>query len=119
VQFALLSEATLYVVVEVGDTLTLIVGAVPLKGMAPGFSVPLIVPLPVTDIAIDVELPLQIVVLPLTLAVGRGFTVTVIVSVSTQFCGEVAVTVYVWAEDGLAVTVAPVVALRPVAGLHV
>ena len=47
VQFASLSVATEYVVVDDGETFTVIVGAVPLNG-APFESVPLIVPLPVT-----------------------------------------------------------------------
>jgi hypothetical protein len=50
---------------------------VPLKAMPPGFSVPLIVPVPVTLIAMLVLLPAQIAVLPLTFAVGRAFTFTV------------------------------------------
>ena len=116
VQFASLKVATLYVVVDEGETLTLIVPAVPLNAMAPGFKVPLMVPLPVTLIAMLVDPPLHIVVLPLTDAVGRAFTVTVTVSVSTQFCGDVAVTVYVIVEEGLAVGVAAVVLLKPVAG---
>jgi hypothetical protein len=54
-----------------------IVGAVPLKAIAPGDSVPLIVPLPVTARLKVALCPLQIEVLPLNTAVGLGFTVTV------------------------------------------
>ena len=53
------------------------VGAVPLKGIAPGDNVPLIVPEPVTEILIDELPPSQIVVEPLTEAVGRESTLIV------------------------------------------
>jgi hypothetical protein len=52
----------------------------------------------------------------LTTTAGSGFTVTVTWAVSWQFCALETVTVYVWVEDGFALTAAPVVALRPVAG---
>ena len=51
-----------------------------------------------------------------TLMVGNGLTVTVAVVVPTQPAAEVPVMVYVVVEAGLAVTLAPVVALKPVAG---
>ena len=90
--------ATVYVVVELGLTLFVIVGAVPLKAIAPGESVPLIVPLPVTVRVRVALLPLQIVVLPLRLAVGRALTVTTALPVRSptteaQFASERAVTV--------------------------
>jgi len=53
-----------------------------------------------------------------TLIVGNGFTV--IVTVAVLLHGPVVpVTVYVVVEPGVAVTLAPVVALKPAAGLHV
>ena len=67
--------ATLYVVVAVGDTLTLIGLVAPLNDV-PSLNVPLHGPRPVTVILMDVEPPLQIVADPLTVAVGRGLTVT-------------------------------------------
>jgi len=51
--------------------------------------------------------------------VGVGFTVMVNVELSTQPLPDVPTRVYVVVEVGLAVTVVPVVALNPVAGLHV
>ena len=76
VQFASLNVATVYVVVEEGETLTEIEGAVPENGV-PSDKVPLIVPLPVTEIVSEAEPPLQMVVEPLIDAVGRALTVTV------------------------------------------
>jgi hypothetical protein len=49
---------------------------------------------------------------------GRGFTTTVTVAVPEQ-APVVPVTVYVVVVAGLAVTVAPVVADKPVAGVQV
>ena len=51
--------------------------------------------------------------------VGVGFTVTVAVAVAVHPEAEAPVIVYEVVTVGLAVTVDPVVALRPVAGLHV
>jgi len=53
-----------------------------------------------------------------TVIVGFGFTVTVDVVVPVQPAAEVPVIVYVVVAAGLAVTLAPVVALKPVEGLH-
>ena len=64
-------------VFEDGETLTLIVGAVPLKGTAPGDNVPLMVPEPVTDTLMEELPPSQMVAEPLIDAVGRSFTVKV------------------------------------------
>ena len=50
---------------------------------------------------------------------GIGFTVTVTVPVLTQPAALVPVMVYVVVAVGLAVTLVPVVALKPVAGDHV
>jgi hypothetical protein len=50
--------------------------------------------------------------------VADGVTVTTTVAVFTQPEAAVPVTVYVVVPAGFAETVAPVVALRPVAGLH-
>ena len=72
--------------VVVGLTLTVMVGAVPLNGMAPGESVPLIVPLPVTANVRVAFWPLQIVVVPLMLPVGRALTVTVALPVRSPAC---------------------------------
>ena len=59
-----------------GLTLTVMVGAVPLKAV-PSDKVPLIVPVPVTVSVKLVLPPLQIVAVPLIAPVGLGFTVTV------------------------------------------
>lgn len=53
------------------------------------------------------------------LTVGMGLTVTVTTSVFTQPFAFVPVTVYVVVLAGDALTLAPEVALRPVAGDHV
>ena len=60
VQLASLSADTVYIVVDAGATDTVIVGAVPLKGV-PSDKLPLIVPLPVTviDRLVVVLCPLQ------------------------------------------------------------
>lgn len=62
--------------VEVGETTTEIVGAVPLN-VVPSDKVPDMVPGPVTANDKVAELPLQIVCEPLRVAVGLGFTLTV------------------------------------------
>jgi hypothetical protein len=56
---------------------------VPLKGIAPGLSVPLIVPLPVTAMAMVLEDPAQIEVFPEMLAIGRAFTFTTLLPVKS------------------------------------
>jgi hypothetical protein len=53
-----------------------------------------------------------------TVTVGKGFTVTVTVAVFVHPAAVVPVTVYVVVTVGFAVTVAPVVELRLVAGAH-
>jgi hypothetical protein len=63
------------------------------------------------------ELPAQVAEEKLN-ALGNGLTETVFDAVLTQPFPSVPVTVYVMVLDGLAVTVAPVVADSPVAGLH-
>ena len=55
----------------------------------------------------------------LTVTVGIGFTVTLTVCVAIQPAAEVPVTVYVCEAPGLAVTLGPVVPLRPVLGAQV
>lgn len=68
----------------------------------------------------DADAPLQIVADDgVTLTVGVGLTVTVLVAVFVQPFAPVPVIVYVVVTVGDAVTEAPVVALRPVAGDHV
>ncbi len=52
-----------------------------------------------------------------TVTTGTGLTVTVTCAVALQPCGS-PVTVYVVVDAGLAVTLAPVVALNAVDGLH-
>ncbi len=66
---------------------------------------------------VAVVCPTQIVPL-FTVTVGSGFTVTVVVPVAVQV-PAVPVIVYTVVEAGLAVTLAPVVELSPVAGLQV
>jgi len=63
-------------VVAVGLTLTVIVGAVPLKAV-PSDKVPESVPVPVAAIVRLVLPPLHIDVVPLIAPVGRAFTVTI------------------------------------------
>ena len=80
VQLASVKVAIVYVVVDDGETDTLIVGAVPLKAILPGESVPLMVPLPVTAILklVVVLCPLQYVTPPLMTPVGRALILTVV-----------------------------------------
>ena len=63
------------------------------------------------------DCPLQIVGDGDTMITGIGFTVTLICDVAVHPFKS-PVTVYVIVEDGLAVTLAPVVALNAVEGLH-
>jgi hypothetical protein len=65
------------------------------------------------------EVPAQIAISAPALISGNGLTVTVKVVVPEQPTPEVPVIVYVVVEVGFAVTVPPVVAERPVAGLQV
>ena len=62
--------------VEGGLTLTVIVGAVPLKAV-PSDKVPVIVPVPVAAIESVADPPLHTVVVPLNAPVGLALTVTV------------------------------------------
>ena len=75
-QVPLVSVAIEYVVVTTGLTLTVMVGATPVKGV-PSESVPEIVPAPVTAKLKVAEFPLQIVVAPLKAPVGLGRIVIV------------------------------------------
>ena len=71
------------------------------------------------DAVIEVEEPLQIAAdTGVMVRVGIGLTVIVCVLVPMQPSALVPVTVYVRVVVVLEVTVAPVVALRPVAGLQ-
>jgi hypothetical protein len=63
-----------------------------------------------------VDAPEQIATFEPPLIVGNGLTVTAIVAVLEQPLASVPVIVYVVEEDGLAVTLAPVVADNPVPG---
>ena len=56
---------------------------------------------------------------PAIVHVGFGLTVTVTVAVEVHPAALVPVIVYVVVDAGFAVTLAPVVALNPVAGDHV
>jgi hypothetical protein len=81
-----------------------------------GLHVYVVAPLAVSDVL----LPLQIVaVVGETVTVGFGFTVIIAVAVFVHPFPSVPVTVYVVVVVGFAVTVAPVVADKPVAGLQV
>ncbi len=78
--------------------------------------------MPVWPLKVNVAVgePWQIVPLLLTAPpTVVGFTVTATVLLVIQLTGDVAETVYVVLDVGLAVTDAPVVALNPVAGDHV
>ena len=61
---------------------------------------------------------MQIVGFGETVTTGSGLMVTVTCAVELQELVSVPVTVYVVVEEGLAVTVEPVVALKPVEGLQ-
>ena len=74
--------------------------------------------MPPLDVSANVE-PAQTGELLPAVGVGNAFTVTVTVPVLVQPAAVVPVTVYVIVEVGSAVTVAPVVDDKPVAGLHV
>ena len=74
--------------------------------------------MPPVAVRVNVE-PAQIGELLPAVGVGNEFTVTVTVAVLVQPAAVVPVTVYVIVEVGLAVTVAPVVDDKLVAGLHV
>jgi hypothetical protein len=76
VQFASVNVAMVYVIVAPGETLTVIVGAVPLNE-EPLLKVPLIVPVPVTVNVKLVGEPGQIEAVPLIAPVGLALTVTV------------------------------------------
>lgn len=96
-------------VVIVGDTFTVMVGAVPLNAV-PLDSVPLMVPLPVTVRVSVVVWPLQILAVPLSTAVGRAFTVTTALPVKSaamalQLASERVATVYVVFIEGDTTTV--------------
>ena len=89
---------------------------------------PVVADRPVDGLHVYVLAPLavSVVLLPLhidgaagvTLIAGLGFTVTVTVVVLLHPAALVPITVYVVVAAGLAVTVAPVVADKPVEGLH-
>lgn len=105
---------TVYVVVVVGPAVTVapVVPDNPVDGLHEYVEAP--------DAVSDTLLPLQIVGADgVTLTVGKGFTVTVTFFVLTHPFASVPVTVYVVVDVGFAVTVAPVVGDKPVAGLHV
>jgi hypothetical protein len=101
---------TVYVVVEPGDAVT--TEPVEELNVPEGLHAYVLAPFAV-KVALD---PGQIVA-ELTVTVGKGLTVTRAVAVLTQL-PEVPVTVYVVVDDGLAETLAPVVALNPVLGLQ-
>ena len=63
--------------VPAGVTFTVIVPAVPLKGIAPGDNVPLMVPEPVAVIVRIALPPVHTCVVPLNTPVGCAFTVIV------------------------------------------
>jgi hypothetical protein len=100
-----------YTVVTVGLAVTLepVVELNPVPGLHTYVEAPVAVSV--------VELPLQIVA-GRTVTVGLLTTVTVVVSEFTQPFASVPVIVYCVVLGGLAVTVEPVVALKPVPGLH-
>lgn len=82
---------------------------------------------PVLHVYVDAPLALSVVELPEHIVagaaaadkVGKGFTVTITVAVALHPPALVPVTVYVWVDVGLAVTVVLEVALKPVDGDHV
>jgi hypothetical protein len=108
-----LVPVTVYVVVTVGDAVT--VAPVEELSDAAGAQVYVSAPLAVRLML----LPLQIVEFPgVMVTVGEVPIETVTVVVAVQPALFVPVMVYVVVTVGLAVTVAPVVALSPVAGDH-
>jgi hypothetical protein len=92
---------------------------VPVVALRPVEGLHVYPPLPLLAFKVT-EPPLQMVEEPVgvMLTVPPGFTVTTCVAVEEPQALDV-VTVYVCEVPGLAVTVAPVVALNPVAGDHV
>jgi hypothetical protein len=103
---------TVYVVVAVGDA----VGLAPVVALKPvaGFHAYDVPPLAVKGVLF----PVQIVTLFPALAFGKALTVIVTDAVAVHPPELVTVTVYVVVTVGDAVGDAPVVALKPVAGLH-
>jgi hypothetical protein len=73
---ASLSDVIVYVIVDDGETERLAVVPLLTTCVKPSDQVMFHGALPVSDAAIDAELPVQIEVLPLTLAVGAGLTLT-------------------------------------------
>jgi hypothetical protein len=126
-----LSTDTLTVAVELhpSELVPVIVHVCVLPGLAVTTeSVPLLKP--VTGLHEYVEAPPAVNVVPVppkhiwpepavTFSVGVGLTVIVIFALSEQPPPEVPITVYVRVEPGLAVTLLPVVALRPVPGFQI
>jgi hypothetical protein len=105
------SPVTVYVIVEDGLAVTL-APVVELRFVA-GDHVYVLAPL-----AVSVALcPMQMVGFGVTVTTGIGFTVTVTCAVAVHPRTS-PVTVYVVVVVGFAVTVAPVVELKPVAGDH-
>jgi hypothetical protein len=107
-----LFPVTVYVVVTEGEAVT----EAPVVALRPaaGAQVYVVAPLAVTNEPV----PLHIVSdAGAIVTVGEGFTFITLVTASVQPT-FVPVTVYVVVVAGLAVTVAPVVALSPVEGLH-
>lgn len=110
-QPAALVPVMVYVVVEAGLAVTV----VPVVALSPvaGDHAYVDAPLAVNGVLVPVQM-----VVDGTLTIGNGFTVTVTVPVFTHPAALVPVIVYVVVAVGLAVTLAPVVALNPVAGDH-
>jgi hypothetical protein len=103
---------TVNVVVEVGDAVT---------------ELPVVPPSPVAGLQLYVEPPeaVRVVEEPLQIAILVGDTVTVGLLATLTIATDVSlqepvvpVTVYVVVEDGVAITLAPVVALSPADGVH-
>ena len=103
---------TVYVVVEVGDAVT--VEPVVLLSPVAGDQEYVVAPLAVSI----ADCPTQIAGGVGTVTTGSGLTVTVTCAVAVHPF-KVPVTVYVVVEFGVAVTVEPVVALKPAGGAHV
>jgi uncharacterized membrane protein (DUF4010 family) len=104
---------TVYVVVAVGVAVT----AAPVVADKPVAGDHMYVAAPVAVRAVDE--PAHIPTLVPAVTTGNGLTETVVVDEPTHPKLLVPVTVYVVVADGVAVTLAPVVADRPVAGNHV